>query len=393
MSRVRGLPRLQGMKTRILVIGGGYAGLLCALRLARKSDAEVVLADARSHFVERVRLHEDVANGWRRRRPIADFLRGTRVALRVGWISEVDLEARRAGGEAFDELVIATGSSASRPRIPGLEHAWTCDVEESANVTAGHIEVTNGNIVVVGGGLTGLELAAELGARRKNVTLVTAGPLAEASLTDSSRAYAKATLARFGVALLEHTRVAAIEKNAVVLASGDALPSDCTIWAGGLAPSPLARNIGLAVDEIGRAIVDDRLRSASHPFVHVAGDAARVSFGPHVLRMACATAMPMGAFCADDLARSLAKREPRPFAFSYALKCASLGRTSGLVQIVDRADQPKPRHYGGRFAAWFKEGLCRYTMLGMAMERAGFSYRWPSAPMIEPEPARLAERT
>src|SRR4051812_25115689 len=110
MSHGRGLPRLPGMKTRILVIGGGYAGLLCALRLARKADADVVLCEARPWFVERVRLHEDVASGFRERRPIADFLHGTGVRLRVGFVSEIDLAARRAGGEAFDELVIATGS-------------------------------------------------------------------------------------------------------------------------------------------------------------------------------------------------------------------------------------------------------------------------------------------
>ncbi|MCL2448225.1 MAG: FAD-dependent oxidoreductase [Polyangiaceae bacterium] len=373
---------------KVLVIGGGYAGLLCALRLARKSEAEVTLVDGRPHFSERVRLHEDVANGWRRRKPLAELLCGTRVSLRVGWISELDLESRHAGGDAFDELVIATGSAASRPRIPGFEHALTCDVEESAHVTAGHIQNTHGPIVVIGGGLTGLELAAELGARKKHVTLVTDGALGQASLTDASRAYAKAALARFGVELLEDSRVTAIEKGAVVLVNGSSLPSECTIWAGGLAPSPLPRSIGLAVDATGRAIVDDRLRSVSHPFVHVAGDAARVSFGPHVLRMACATAMPMGAYVADDIAN----RAPRPFQFSYAVQCASLGRASGLAQRVDRADRPVPRFFGGRPAAWLKQGLCRYTMLSMATERSGFSYRWFESPMIAPEAPRLAQR-
>jgi NADH dehydrogenase FAD-containing subunit len=361
MSQAPELPRHPGMK--VLVIGAGYAGLLCALRLARKTTAEITLADARAHFVERVRLHQDVATGWRPRRALAELVSGTRIELRIGRISDVDLVARRADGEAFDELVIATGSTASRPSVPGIEHALTCDVEESAP------RGLEGNVVVIGGGLTGLELAAELGGR---ATLVTDGALAP-SLNESARGYARATLAHLGVDLREHSRVVAIEKGAVVLADGDVLPSTSTIWAGGLSPSTLPRGIGLAVDEIGRAVVDDHLRSVSHPFVHVAGDAARVSIGSNVLRMACATAMPMGAYVADDIAG-----DPRPFRFKYALQCASLGRRSGLVQIVDRADRPAARFYRHRPAAWFKEALCRYTMFGMAMERAGFAYRWPS---------------
>jgi NADH dehydrogenase FAD-containing subunit len=388
------------MKTKILVIGGGYAGLLCALRLARRTSAEIVLVEARPFFVERVRLHEDIAGKRRERRSIAEMLAGTGVGLRVGWVSGVDLEARRATietdagvvREAFDELVLATGSIAAKRGMPGIEHAFACDTEESSIVLAERLSRSK-SVVVVGGGLTGLEIAAELGARRRElaVTLVTAGMLAEASLVETSRAYAANTLARLDVSLRENERVAAIEERAVVLASGDVIPSDCTIWTGGLAPSPLAQSIGLAVDETGRAIVDARLRSASHPFVHVAGDAARVSFGPHTLRMACATAMPMGAFCADDIARTIANREARPFGFSFMLQCASLGRDSGLVQRVDATDAPRPRFWGGRPAAWFKEGLCRYTMLGMAMERRGYAYRWPSAPMIDGGGAQSAE--
>ncbi|HEY8072490.1 MAG TPA: FAD-dependent oxidoreductase [Labilithrix sp.] len=385
------------MKTKIVVIGGGYAGLLCALRLPREAD--VVLVEARPWFVERVRLHEDVAGTPRPRRALAELLRGSGVGLRIGWVRAVDLEARRlrfedGEEEAFDELVVATGSRASAGGVPGLELAHACDTEESATKLRGNIEVTIGNIdvTIVGGGLTGLELAAEIAERRHaRVTLVTADALGGSGLGKPARAYARSTLEALGVAIVEHERAAAVEPDAVVLASGRALPSALTIWAGGLEPTPLARDAGLAVDETDRALVDDRLRSLSHPFVHVAGDAARVAIDGATLRMACATALPMGAYCADDLARTLRGADPRPFRFSYLLQCASLGRRAAVVQLVDAHDAPSPTFLGGRPAAWIKEALCRYTMASMSLERRGIHYRWPRA--RAPAAPQLVART
>lgn len=388
MSRAGRLSRLPGMRTRVLVVGGGYAGLLAAIRLARKSDAaDVVLVDARPYLVERVRLHEDAAGVLRRRVPYATRLRGTRVGFVQGWVSGVDLEARRVriGDEdvAFDELLLATGSIAGAAGIPGAEHAFPCANEEDVLRLR---ERLSGKTVIVGGGLTGVELAAELGERRPDleVTLATGGPIAPSN-GEEARAAIREALAARRVRLLEDTRVSAIEKDGVVLASGEALASAATILATGFVPSPLATQIGLAVDELGRARVDACLRSTSHPFVHVAGDAARVEVDAGApLRMACATAMPMGAFAADDIARTIAGAEARPFRFAFYLQCTSLGRTAGLVQRVDVHDAPLQSWFGGRRAAWMKEALCRYTMLSMAAERRGFSYRWLRPPSPRP---------
>lgn len=394
------------MARRILVVGGGYAGTLAAIRLARKTraqDAEVVLADARPWFVERVRLHQDVAGKGPARTSLASMLAGTRVELRVGTVSELDLERRRArfdGGaiaagqareEAFDEVVLATGSRASRPDIPGIERTLSCATEEKALALRARLATLDGGrVVIVGAGLTGIELASELAEGRPDlhVTLVSSGVLAPI-VSDGGREHVRRAFQRARVGVVEHARVVAVEQDAVVLSSGEVLPSDATVWCGGFVANPLGARAGLAVDGHGRAVVDARLRSTSHDFVRVAGDAARVEVcgrdgGPTALRMGCATAMPQGAFCADDLAASLVGRAVKPYSFAFVLECMSLGRRDGLVQRLDAYDVPLRSFVAGRPGAWIKELICRFAKGSARLERHGLGYAWPKAPALPP---------
>ncbi len=399
------------MARRILIVGGGYAGVLCAIRLARKTrgtNVEIALVDARPHFVERIRLHQDVAGKGPARKPISSMLAGTGVRLVVGTIRELDLARRRAflevgnpgnpvgevGGEAFDDLVLATGSVAATRGIPGIERAWSCATEErSIALRARLATIPGGRVVIVGGGLTGIELATELAERRPDlrITLASCDDVAF-MLSPRARAHVRRSLERLHVELRESTRVAAIDGDAAILDSGDALPSDATVWCGGFEATPLARSAGLAVDDVGRAFVDAHLRSASHDFVRVIGDAANVEGSTGPLRMACATAVPQGAFCADDLARELVSPSSRavPFSFAYAIQCLSLGRRDGIIQHVDAHDVPKRMWLGGRSGAWIKELICRYPVMSIGLERHGIGYSWPHAPALPPPSSRDA---
>ena len=100
MSQPPAVNRLCRMAHRILIVGGGYAGARCANRLARRTranEAHMVLANARPWFVERIRLHEDVAGVGPARRPLASIVDRDRVALRAGTVESLDLRARRLG--------------------------------------------------------------------------------------------------------------------------------------------------------------------------------------------------------------------------------------------------------------------------------------------------------
>lgn len=374
---------------RTLIVGAGYAGLLAAQRLARKTRGamEVVLVNPRPYMVERVRLHEDAAGGGPVRVPLVKRLTGTGVTFREGTVRAVDFAARRAAiesadgtaYEAFDELVLAAGSITGRGPAGSDRFAHAIATESEALALRAALDARpTARVVVCGGGLTGVELATELAERRRGlkVTLVTDGNVV-ASFGEAARAHVRRALDRLGVERHEDARIAAIERDAVVLATGATIPSDVTVWAGGFRASPLAATLGLAVGTDGRALVDDRLRSLSHPFVHVAGDAASTP-----LRMACATALPMGAFVADDIVSGLRGQDAAPFSFGFLGVCISLGRRDAVVQATDRLDRPTWTAFRGKPGAYLKEGICRFAMQSSTLERHGLGIHWMRGPAL-----------
>lgn len=379
---------------RVMIVGGGYAGSLCATRIARRGRgrAEVVLVDPRPGFVERVRLHEEAATGALPSRPHEERL-GRDVRFVLGSVRGVDFDRRRvviehAGGsrsEPFDRLVIATGSVSSAGAVPGAaEHAYGCaTLEDAQRLSRRLAEASGARVVVVGGGLTGVELATEIAERRPDlsVQLLTRSVLLP-EFGEQARAHAKRALARLNVRVFEHAPVRAVLPRGVAIDERTEVPSDVTVWAGGLAPSSLPRAVGVAVDETGGAVVNARLESISHERVHVVGDAAVVRVGPEArrIRMACATATPMGAFVADDIVRDLRSEPTPPFSFGYPGRCVSLGRKDGMVEATDREDSPTHLRFSGRAGAFVKELICRYARAAATMERRGLGYRWFNAP-------------
>ncbi|WP_052681784.1 hypothetical protein [Saccharothrix sp. ST-888] len=116
----------------------------------------------------------------------------------------------------------------------------------------------------------------------------------------------------------------------------------------------LAAEAGLTVDGAGRAVVDDRLRSVSHPDVHVIGDAAAVTVpGIGTLRMGCATALPQGRY----LGRLLVGQTVKPFGYRYAVQCLSLGRRDGLLQLIHPDDSMRPTVLTGTAARLAKTAI------------------------------------
>jgi NADH:ubiquinone reductase (H+-translocating) len=366
---------------KILILGGGYAGVMAASRLVINGvRADITLIDARTELVQRIRLHETLAGSTPKTLPYrllerkgVRFVQARVEALEPG---QRRVLARTRDGERlemeYDTLIYALGSRTVAPG-PGAEHAIPLD--DPAELRQAYERLQAGmRVLVVGAGLTGIEAATELAERIPGlqVTLATRGGIADGWSTAAAEHFLR-RFRELGIELRE----------GVSIDSESPIPFDLCIWAGGFEALPLAREAGLATDADGRVRVDDTLRVPGHPEIFVAGDAAvAAGAGGWMIRMGCVSALPMGAHVGENVARVLQNREPKPFPFAIVVRCLSLGRKDGLVQFTAADDAPTGRVWTRRAAVIVKEMICQMTYWVMRGElKLGIRlYHWASAP-------------
>ncbi len=381
--------------TRIVVLGGGYSGMMAARRLAhnlRGQPVEITLVNTAPHFVQRVRLHELAADRSPLRFSMHDVLQPNGITFMQGLVTALDpqtraLTVKTAAGDqslGYDYLIYALGSSVDMSVLPGLrEHALSLASEATAAQLRDQLPSlaqTGGRLLICGGGLTGIEAATEFAETYPDlkVTLLTRDEFG-AQLSLKGRTYVRQTFQLLGIEIRDKTVIHAITADAVEYDSGS-LAYDACLWAGSFSVPTLAREAGLKVNTGGQIITDDHLRSVTDSHIYAIGDAADVSAAIGTpIRMACATALPMGMHVANELADRLNGREHRPYEFMYYFRCISLGRKAGLIQFVDANDQPKETIMTGRAGAAFKEFICRYTTWQVRHPRWTFLPRRPAA--------------
>ncbi|MFL4909838.1 NAD(P)/FAD-dependent oxidoreductase [Streptomyces sp. MMS24-I2-30] len=297
MSRLAGPRCLEGMTEhstshKVVVIGGGYAGTLAANRLRVRADVDITLVNPRPTFVDRIRLHQFVAGTGDATLDYGTLL-GEGIQLVVDSATHIDTVARSvrlASGRAldYDYVIYAVGSTGATPSsVPkAAEFAVpVAEFEPARRLRARLDELPpDAPVTVVGGGLTGVETAAELAEQGRTVTLVCGGTLVPSLSAPGRRSVAK-WLSGHGVAMLEADVVTEVRADAVVLADGtgaDAVrPSALTIWTAGFGAPALATENGLRTDALGRLLTDGATQalrarrrgadSADHRAVHVRG--------------------------------------------------------------------------------------------------------------------------
>lgn len=363
------------MTVQVVVVGGGYAGVMAANRLAGRAAGalDVVLVNERPWFVERIRLHEHAAGG--RGLPTVPFekLLHPAVRLEVGRAVRVDAGGRLLLADrelAFDHLVYAAGSTGRRGGGGAGEELDVATAESAARAGERVAVLPAGaGVLVRGAGHTGVELAAELRGRRPDLAVhLLARDVVGRALGARGSAVAEARLRRLGVTVHRDGR--------------DVPAVDLTVRADGFVGASLAADSGLPVDDAGRLLVAGDLRVPGHPRLVGAGDGVRVTgrAGDH-LRMGCAVALPLGAHAADVVLATVDGRPPERLDAGFALQCVSLGRGDGIIQVVRPDDTARAVRLHGRPAAAVKELVCRQTLRWLAGEaRRPGSYRWPAGP-------------
>jgi NADH dehydrogenase FAD-containing subunit len=319
----------------VVVLGAGYAGLMAALRMARRSSRlRIALVSAREHFVERVRLQEGIVAEVPLRLPsITGFLRDTPIDFVRGSVLAVEADQRRVriatdGGErqlTFHRAVYALGSDIDVAAVPGADmHAYRLSTRDGVRSGEAFRAKLRGNanrslrVVVVGGAETGVEVAGEIKTNwpGMDVALISRGRCGSFRGARVEQAV-RAALGRLGVRLVDNEAVTEVRATEIITASGRSVACDVCVWAGGLRASPVAREAGIATDQKGRIKVDGHLQSLSHPHVLAVGDAASpvVPTGAPY-RPSAFAALISGAHAADVILADKSGRQLPPFSFS-----------------------------------------------------------------------------
>ncbi len=314
-------------RPRIAIVGAGFAGLSAARRLGHEYSVTVI--DRSPSFEWLPNIHE-LLSGVKRpadlRLPLSRlveraghrFLRAEVSAIDARSKQLVTSSGRRVG---YDACIVAVGGAhdtfgvrgADRYALP-FKSVDDCEAigRRLATLARGPRE---SSVVIVGGGLEGVEALGEILRRYRDVeklriTVVEGGPRLLPGSPPALDARVREHCEGRRVRLLVSSPVTSVTPTRVHLRSGEILRSDLTIWTGGVTATPLLRETGLALTARQWAPVDRTLRSSRLPDVLVAGDAAGL---PRPLARQAYYAMQMGECAADNAARLLANRAPRVF--------------------------------------------------------------------------------
>jgi len=369
--------------TRVLIVGGGFAGLNAAKMLGGARDVEVTLIDRHNHHLFQPLLYQVAMAGLSPAdiaAPIRSILsRYANVHVLLGNVELVDLQRKVAvldtGEIAFDYLILASGASHSyfgheewEPDAPGLKTLEQATeirrrvltaFEKAERATDSEERRKYLTFVIVGGGPTGVELAGAIGemsrhtlakdfqvidSRSAKVILVEAGPRILPMFTEQSAARAARDLKTLGVEIRTNRSVTAIDRDGVQ-AGEERIAASTVLWAAGVRASPLGRRTGLEVDGQGRVIVEPDLSVKGHPHVFVAGDLARYSQqSGKPLPGTAPVAMQQGGYIGRTILADLRGHTRTPFQFIDKGQMATIGRNRAVIEIG--------RIRMGGFAAW-----------------------------------------
>jgi NADH dehydrogenase len=361
----------EGGPARVVVVGGGFAGVACARKLAASKDLHVTLIDKNDYHQFQPLLYQ-VATSMLAAGDIAYPLRKIAAEYdgfeaKRGEVVAIDPVARTvttATGETFagDYIVLAAGSQPNFFGTPGAEHAFPLYSLDDADRLRTRIVqafeeadrdphlVDEGAIdfVVVGGGPTGVEVAGALSeminstmvhefpalAPRAKVRLVDHGKELLKMFAEKGHAYAARVLEKDGVELLLGTGVKAIGPGHVTLSDGSTIKTRCVIWGGGLMAAPIAGTAGLPQGRGGRIDVQPDFTVAGFPGVLVIGDIANIQDKDGKTHPQLGSvALQSGSWAAKTILADRAENTAKPFSYLDKGTMAMIGRGAAVAQV------------------------------------------------------------
>jgi NADH dehydrogenase len=405
-----------------VIVGAGFGGLYAARALAN-APVEVTVVDRTNYHVFQPLLYQVATANLSPSQiayPIRAVLRRQRnTHVILAEVTEIDSAGRRVllrdGGIAYDFLILAAGAGHSyfghpewEPLAPGLktlDDALT--IRERILLAFEHAERERDperrlallTFVVVGGGPTGVELAGAIGelackvlprefrnidTRQARTILLEAGPRLLPAFPAPLAEKAGRSLERLCVDVRLGAAVTRLEPGAVWIGS-EKIASETVLWAAGVAPSPLARSLGVPLDRAGRVVVNADLTIPGHPEVFAIGDVAAVHDAEGRLLPGLApVAIQQGRHTARNVVRAIRGEPLQPFRYRDRGTMATIGRAAAIVHIG--------RLQFSGFPAWLVWSLVHILWLIGFRNRFLVMIEWAWAYIRSERSARLITR-
>ncbi|HEX3668615.1 MAG TPA: NAD(P)/FAD-dependent oxidoreductase [Acidimicrobiia bacterium] len=409
-------------RPRVLILGGGFAGVGAAQKLER-ADAEVVLVDRHDYHTFQPLLYQ-LATGLLETTAVGHSLRDLlsrqeNTVLHKAQATAIDLEQRTVEFDeiapiSYDYLVFALGAEVNFFGTAGapdhafpmytLPHAvhlkdhllerWEAADRDPSLLADGAL-----NVVVVGGGPTGVETAGALAELYRSdfakdypgvdpeearVTLVEAGPELFGMFKPKLREYAQQALTKRDVEVKTGAVVASVTPTTVTLKSGETLKAHTLVWGAGLQGNPLVQSLELELQRGNRIGVGPDLTLPGRSEVFVVGDVAAItdSKTEQVLPQLGSVALQSGEHAGKTIAGRVAGKEPKPFKYKDKGTMATIGRGAAVVQML-----------GGRTMTGFKAqaawGAVHLALLPTNEDRAKAVVDWAGAATTHQRAGRI----
>jgi len=361
-------------RPRVLILGGGFGGVGAAQKL-EKADADVVLVDRHDYHTFQPLLYQ-LATGLLETTAVGHSLRDLlsrheNTVIHKTSVSSIDLEQKTVAFSeiepiSYDYLVLGLGAEVNFFGTAGApDHAFPMytlphavrlknhllERWEAADRDPSLIEDGALNVVVVGGGPTGVETAGAIAELYRGdfakdyhgvdpeaakIILVEAGPELFAMFEPNLREYAEKALTGRDVEVKTGEAVASVEPTKVTLKSGEEIKAHTLVWGAGLQGNPLVQSLGIELQRGNRIAVGPDLTLPDRPEVYVVGDVAAITDAKteQVLPQLGSVALQSGEHAGEAIADRIAGKEPKPFEYKDKGTMATIGRGAAVVQFL-----------------------------------------------------------
>jgi NADH:quinone reductase (non-electrogenic) len=413
-------------KPRVLILGGGFAGVGAAQKL-RNAGAEVVLVDRHDYHTFQPLLYQ-LATGLLETTAVGHSLRDLlsrhdNTTIHQAQVTGIDLEQRRVEFDeiepiSYDYLVLGLGAEVNYFGTAGApDHAFPMytlphaarlkdhllERWEAADRDASLIEDGVLNVVVVGGGPTGVETAGAMAELYRGdfakdypgvepddakVTLVEAGPELFAMFKPKLREYAKKALTDRDVEVKTGEAVAAVTPTRVKLKSGEELKAHTLVWGAGLQGNPLVQSLGIELQRGNRIAVGPDLTLPDRTEVYVVGDVAAITDEKtgQLLPQLGSVALQSGEHAGEEIAARLEGKQPKAFEYKDKGTMATIGRGAAVVQMLGGRTMTGAKAQ----AAW---GAVHLALLPTNEDRAKAVVSWFGAATTHQRVGRITVET